>query len=135
MMKNLNKQLYERNLGLLLIRVGTGFVFFMHGVMKLQNLPMINAFFTHLGLPVPTAMCIALLETIGGLGLIFGVFTRVFAFLFGIEMLVALFLTHGFSQGWTSHELEAYLIAISFGLVYTGSGRFSIWHLDPKVDR
>src|SRR5450432_2358427 len=101
MIRMLNRQLYEKNLGLLLIRVGTGLVFFMHGVMKPQSLAMINSFFTHLGLPAPIALLIALLETIGGLALVFGIFTRVFAFLFGIEMLVALFLTNGFAQGWS----------------------------------
>lgn len=135
MIRTLNRQLYEKNLGLLLIRVGTGLVFFMHGIMKLQSLGTINSFFVHLGLPAPIALLIALLETIGGLALVFGVFTRVFAFLFGIEMLVALFLTNGFAQGWTPHELEAYLMAVSFGLVYTGSGKFSLWHWDPKTDR
>lgn len=135
MIRTLNRQLYEKNLGLLLIRVGTGLVFFMHGVMKLQSLGMINTFFTHLGLPAPIALCIATLETVGGLALVFGIFTRVFALLFGIEMLVALFLTQGFTQGWTPHELEAYLMAVSFGLVYTGSGKFSLWHWEPKMER
>jgi len=135
MIKHLNKQLYEKNLGLLLIRVGTGLVFFMHGIMKLQSIGMINTFFTHLGLPAPIAMLIALLETVGGLALIFGVFTRVFAVLLGIEMLVAIFITGGPAKGWAQHELEALLMAVSFGLVYTGSGRFSLWHWDPKMDR
>ena len=135
MIKHLNRQLYEKNLGLLLIRVGTGLVFFMHGIMKLQSLGAINTFFTHLGLPAPIALFIALLETVGGVALVLGIFTRVFALLFGIEMLVALFLTNGFVQGWTTHELEAYLMAVSFGLVYTGSGKFSIWHWEPKMDR
>lgn len=135
MIRTLNRQLYEKSLGLLLIRVGTGLVFFMHGVTKLSSIAAINGFFVHLGLPAPVAMFIALLETIGGLALVFGIFTRVFALLFGIEMLVAIFLTGGIAKGWTPHELEAYLMAVSFGLVYTGSGMFSLWHWDPKIDR
>ncbi len=136
MIRTLNKQLYEKNLGLLLIRVGTGLVFFMHGVMKLQGIAAINSFFTKsLGLPPGTAMLIAILEVVGGAALVFGIFTRVFAFLLAIEMLVAIFLTGGIAKGWTGHELEAYLMAVSLGLVYTGSGKFSIWHWDPKIDR
>lgn len=135
MIKTLNRQLYEKNLGLLLIRVGTGLVFFMHGLMKLQSLAMTNMFFTHLGLPAPTAAFIAVLETVGGLALVFGIFTRVFAFLLGIEMLVAIFITGGIQKGWSASELEALLMAVSFGLVYTGSGKFSLWHWDPKMDR
>jgi putative oxidoreductase len=135
MIRHLNKQLYEKNLGLLLIRVGTGLVFLMHGIMKMQNIAMINGFFNHLGLPPGTAMLIAILEVVGGLALVLGIFTRVFAILLGIEMLVALVITGGLSQGWDKHELEALLMAVSFGLVYTGSGKFSIWHWDPKIDR
>ena len=136
MIRHLNKQLYEKNLGLLLIRVGTGLVFFMHGIMKLQSIGMINSFFTKsLGLPPGTAMLIAALETVGGLAIVFGIFTRVFAILLGIEMLVAIFLTGGIAKGWEQHELEALLVAVSFGLVYTGSGKFSLWHWDPKIDR
>jgi putative oxidoreductase len=135
MIRHLNKQLYERNLGLLLIRVGTGLVFLMHGIMKFQTLDMVNKMFTHLGLPAPVAAIIALIETVGGLMLITGIFTRVAAVVLGIEMLVAIFLNGGINAGWQQHELEALLMAVSFGLVYTGSGKFSIWHWDPKMDR
>ena len=136
MIRHLNKQLYEKNLGLLLIRVGTGLVFFMHGIMKLQNIGMINGFFTKsLGLPPGTAMLIAVIEVVGGAMLVLGVFTRVAAIVLGIEMLVAIFITGGINKGWQSHELEALLMAVSFGLVYTGSGKFSLWHWDPKMDR
>jgi putative oxidoreductase len=136
MIRHLNKQLYEKNLGLLLIRVGTGLVFFMHGIMKLQSIGMINGYFTKsLGLPPGTAMLIAAIETVGGLMLVFGVFTRVAAVVLGLEMLVAIFLTGGPGKGWEQHEMEALLMAVSFGLVYTGSGKFSLWHWDPKIDR
>ena len=135
MIRHLNKQLYEKNLGLLLIRVGTGLVFFMHGIMKLQSIDMVNKMFTHMGLPAPIGVLIACLETVGGAMLVAGVFTRVAALLLGVEMLVAIFLTGGPNAGWQQHELEALLMAVSFGLVYTGSGKFSIWHWDPKMDR
>ena len=136
MIHTIRKQLYERSLGLLLIRLGVGLVFLMHGIMKLQNLAGINSFFVHLGLPAPIALLIALLETIGGIALIFGIFTRVFALLLGIEMIVAIFITNPtLSGGWQQHELEALLMAVSFGLVYLGSGKWSLWHWDPKIDR
>ena len=135
MIRHLNKQLFEKSLGLLLIRVGTGLVFFMHGVNKLMAMNATTNMFIHLGLPGWVAPAIALLETVGGLALVFGIFTRVAAILLGIEMLVAVFITGGITKGWQQHELEALLMAISFGLVYTGSGKFSIWHWDPKLDR
>jgi putative oxidoreductase len=137
MIRHLNKQLYEKNLGLLLIRVGTGLVFFMHGITKLQSIGMVNSFFTKsLGLPPGVAMLVAVIEVVGGAMLVLGVFTRVAAVVLGIEMLVAIFLTGGPAKGgWEQHELEALLMAVSFGLVYTGSGKFSLWHWDPKIDR
>lgn len=135
MIHTLRKQLYERSLGLLLIRLGAGLVFFMHGVTKLMNMSATTNMFVHMGLPGWVAPAIAFLETVGGLALVFGIFTRVFAVLLGIEMLVAIFLTGGLGRGWQQHELEAFLMAVSFGLVYTGSGKFSIWHWDPKIDR
>jgi putative oxidoreductase len=135
MIHTLRRQLYEKSLGLLLIRVGTGAVFFMHGIDKLQSMAMTTNMFVHLGLPGSVAPCIALLETVGGLMLVFGIFTRVAAVLLGIEMLVAIFITGGINRGWQQHELEALLMAVSFGLVYTGSGKFSLWHWDPRLDR
>lgn len=136
MIRTINKQLYEKNLGLLLIRVGAGLVFFMHGIGKLQNMDMVNSFFTNaLSLPPGTALLIACLEVLGGLMLVLGIFTRVAAFVLGVVMIFAFFLTGGVGKGWEPHELEALLMAVSFGLVYTGSGKFSLWHWDPRLDR
>ena len=135
MIHTLKRQLYELSLGLLLIRVGAWLVFFMHGTGKLMDMAKTTTMFVHFGFPGWVGPAIAFLETIGGLALVFGIFTRVFAVLLGIEMLVAIFITGGISKGWQQHELEAFLMAVSFGLVYTGSGKFSIWHWDPKIDR
>src|SRR5574337_284767 len=114
MIHTLRRQLYEKSLGLLLIRVGAGAVFFMHGIGKLNAMAATTNMFVHLGLPGPVAPCIAFLETVGGLMLVFGIFTRVAAVLLGIEMLVAIFITGGINRGWSQHELEALLMAVSF---------------------
>lgn len=129
MMNAVSRHLYERSLGLLLLRVGVGLVFFMHGLSKVQNLAMVSGFFVHMGLPAWVAFCIAWLEVIGGVALMVGIGTRLFAFLFGVEMIVAIFLT-GIGRGWQAHELEALLMAASFAIVYTGSGRFSLWRME-----
>jgi len=131
MINVVSRQLYERSLGLLLLRVGVGLVFFMHGLTKVQNLPGIMGFFAHLGLPAWVAVAIAWLEVVGGVALVVGVATRLFAFLFGVEMLVAIFLG-GIGRGWQAHELEALLMTVSFALVYLGSGRISLWRMECK---
>lgn len=114
---------YRRSLGLLLIRIGTGAVFFAHGLMKWEHLSMIEAGFQKgLGLPPPVTIFLAVIEVLGGIMFIAGVGTRIAGVVLGIEMLVAIFLT-GIGAGWSAHELEFLLTVLSFGLALTGSGR------------
>ncbi len=129
MMNAVSRHLYERSLGLLLLRVGVGLVFFMHGFNKMQDMAMTASFFAHMGLPAWVAFVVSWLEVIGGVALIVGIATRFFAFLLGIEMLVAILLI-GIGRGWQVHEMEALLVAASFALVYMGSGRFSLWRME-----
>ncbi len=120
----------NRALGLLLIRLALGLVFFMHGWNKVNNLGMVEGFFTQLGFGGATGVFIAWLEVIGGLALILGVFTRVFGVIFGIEMLVAIFAT-GFGRGYYQpHELEIFLMLVSFGVALAGSGGYSLWKME-----
>jgi putative oxidoreductase len=69
---------------------------------------------------------IAWLEVVGGLALILGILTRPFAVAFGIEMLVAFFLTGGFARGLMPHDLEIVLMLNSFALALAGSGRWAL---------
>lgn len=118
---------HKKSFGLLLIRVGVGLVFLMHGWMKIHNLDMIEGFFAQLGLGATTGVFIAWLEVIGGAALILGVCTRLFALAFGIEMFVALIVTGALSGPFQPHELEALLMLSSFGLAFVGSGRLSLY--------
>ena len=120
----------NRNLGLVLIRVAVGMVFFAHGWSKVNNLSMVEGMFVGFGLGGGTGIFIAYLEVIGGLALILGVLTRVFGVIFGIEMLVAVFLT-GFGRGlYKPHELELVLMLLSFGVALTGSGKYSLYKME-----
>lgn len=86
--------------------------------------------FVHFGLGSATGIFIAWLEVLGGLALILGVLTRVFGLIFGIEILVAIFLT-GFGRGlYQPHELEIVLMLLSFGLALAGSGRYSLLKME-----
>ena len=117
---------YNRSVGLLLIRLALGLLFFTHGLMKVQALSMVAQEFAHFGFFPWVGFFIAWLEVIGGLGLILGVATRLFALLFGIEMLVATILI-GFARGI---GIEAILSLVSFGLMFLGSGRYSIFKME-----
>lgn len=117
---------YQRSLGLLLIRLALGLLFFTHGLMKVEELSMVSAMFAHLGFFPWVGFFIAWLELIGGLALILGIATRVFAALFGIEMLVATVIV-GFAHGI---GIEFVLSITSFGLALLGSGKFSVMRME-----
>lgn len=119
----------NRSLGLLLIRVGAGIVFLMHGISKMNNLPGVEGMFVNFGLGGWVGICIAYLEVIGGLALILGVATRIFSVAFGIEMLVALFIM-GIPTSFKQHELELFLMLVSFGIALHGSGKYSLCPLE-----
>ncbi|HVW82593.1 MAG TPA: DoxX family protein [Candidatus Paceibacterota bacterium] len=128
-MNSLARFFYQRDLGLLLLRVSTGLIFLLHGWMKVNDLAMTAGMFAHMGFPLWVGYFIAWLEVIGGLALILGVATRFFGVVFGIEMLVATFIV-GFSRGL---GLEFYLAAVSFAIALAGSGRFSIYPLECRA--
>ena len=119
----------QESLGLLLIRIALGLLFLAHGWSKVHNLGGTEAMFMHMGFPAWIGFCIAWLEVVGGLALILGIATRLFAVAFGIEMLVAV------AIGNLSHALggvELLLALASFGLAVTGGGRFSLYPMQCR---
>ena len=80
---------------LLIIRLMAGSVFFWEGILKFVYANQGVGRFTKLGFPFPetTAHIIATGEIIGGLLLIFGLLTRITAFYFIIQMIVAVLST------------------------------------------
>ncbi len=80
---------------ILLIRLMAGGGFFMEGILKFVYVNQGVGRFTKLGFPFPetTAHFIGAGEIIGGLFLIFGLFTRITAFYFIIQMIVAVLST------------------------------------------
>lgn len=118
---------YKRSLGLLLVRLALGLLFFTHGLMKVQSLGMTALIFAHFGFYPWVGYFIAWLETIGGLALILGVATRLFALAFTIEMLVAAFFVVGFGRGVNT---ELILALVALGLVFAGSGRYALFKME-----
>jgi putative oxidoreductase len=123
---SISRGLFNRSFGLLLIRLALGLLFLTHGLMKVQQLSAVAEMFARFGFFPWVGFCIAWLEVVGGLALILGIATRFFAFLFGVEMLVATILV-GFANGF---GIEPVLTITSFGLMFLGSGRFSIYRAD-----
>ena len=85
----------ETPASVLLIRLMAGWVFFWEGIIKFEFVNQGVGRFTKLGIPFPefTANFVGGLEIVGGLLLIFGLFTRWICVPFIIEMIVAILST------------------------------------------
>ncbi|MDP9178793.1 MAG: DoxX family protein [Gemmatimonadota bacterium] len=121
-----------RETGIALVRIILGVVFFAHGYLKFFKMGMDGAvgFFTSLGIPFPAlaAWGVTLLEMIGGIALILGIFTPVIAVLFAIDMAGAIFFAKR-GQGFFApkgYEFELTLLVASVALALTGPGAFSL---------
>jgi len=108
------------------LRIIAGIGFMMHGLPKLLDISNTQNSFTNMGLPPELAIIIGLLEFIGGLAILLGVFTRIVAGLLAIDMIGAILLvklSKGFIDGY---ELDLLYLAIMISLMLTGPGNLSI---------
>ena len=84
--------------GLTILRVVVGIVFFVHGLQKLflMGFGGVAGMMDGLGVPAPGlfAVILTLVELLGGLALILGLFTRVVAIPLAVDMLVATLTVH-----------------------------------------
>lgn len=118
-------------IGVLILRVSLGFIFFAHGLMKFQGgVGNTAGFFDSIGVPGFLAYPIAIIEAAGGILLILGLGTRVIAALFGLIMLGAIFTAKLGAEFIGGFELDVALLGISTFLVLCGS-RFLA--LDPVI--
>jgi uncharacterized membrane protein YphA (DoxX/SURF4 family) len=113
--------------GLLLLRVVLGIIFIYHGYSKLTDLTMTSGFFESLGIPMAGffAVVVGLVEFLGGIALILGVFTTHAAFLLAIVMLVAL-LTTKLGGAFIDARLDLALFAALVAFMGTGPGAWVI---------
>lgn len=111
--------------------IGLGFHATGHG--KLQDLNKVTAFFTDLGIPFPAANAafISTLELVGGMCLVLGLGTRIFAALLSCSMVVALLtadkpaLIEKFPTDLTDVTSFTYLLFLIWLVLY-GPGPISI---------
>ena len=110
----------EKNIGLLIARIVLGVTFFLHGLAKFQGgIGGTAEFFGSIGLPGALAYIVAIIELVGGILMILGLFTKVISLLFIVVMLGAIGtvkLEAGFLDGF---ELELALIALSIAVYAT----------------
>lgn len=110
-----------------LMRLAVGGVFLRHGVGKVHNGLAATAEFLHgVGFPFPEFWALVLIgvETVGAVGVLLGVFTRVWAALMSVVMIVAI-LAVKIPRGG-NFELETLLLAGALTLVALGDGPVSV---------
>lgn len=127
---------------LTILRLVLGVVFFAHGAQKMLGwfggfgFHATMGFFTQgMGIPAPFAFLAICAEFFGGLGLIFGLLTRVSALGVLTNMVVAVVIVHskvGFFMNWNGNQkgegFEYHLLAIAIcvTLLIAGAGAASI---------
>ncbi len=123
------------------LRLVLGVVFFAHGAQKMLGwfggfgFHATMGFFGHMGLPAPVAFLVICAEFFGGLGLIFGLLTRIAALGIAGDMIGAIFMVHlrnGFFMNWFGTqkgegiEYHLLVLAIAATLLLRGAGAFSV---------
>jgi putative oxidoreductase len=121
--------------GVTVLRVLAGFIFAAHGWQKFNEFTIAGtqASFAQMGVPAAelAAPVVAALELVGGIALILGVLTRVFAALLALDMLGALFLVHapaGIFVADGGYELVLVLAAAAIAIAFFGPARLSADH-------
>jgi putative oxidoreductase len=124
---------------LLLIRVAIGIGFMMHGNPKLAHPMSWDDNYALLpGIPRIIQLIVTVAENFGGLMLVIGFLTPLWACIYICDMLVvicAIKIPSGLpyvGSGGKSFEIEAHLLLASIVLLITGPGRFSVDSLIVK---
>jgi putative oxidoreductase len=119
----------QLSLGLAALRLAVAAIFIKHGAQKLFTFGFagVTGAFTQMGVPFPgvAGPFIALLEFFGGIALLVGLLTRLFALGFALDMLGAILLVQ-LKRGFSGYEFEFLLLVSSLALFLAGPGGFSV---------
>lgn len=127
----------QRDIAYLLFRVMVGTILTYHGYQKVFVIGLSNVagFFGKIGMPVPqlTGPFIGVLELVGGVLVLVGLFTRYLGVIFTIQFIVATYAAWVLiGKGYGGSELEFLLLFSSLVLATHGPGKFSV---DYQVKR
>ena len=135
-MSLLTKSFTNSSVGLLLLRLLLGVVFFAHGAQKVLGWfggyglsPTVQFFEQTWGIPPFLTYLAAFTEFLGGIALVLGFLSRIFSLGLVIKMLVAIFLAHPPTKGFFSpggFEFPLALLIIALTVFLLGSGNYSI---------
>jgi putative oxidoreductase len=120
---------------LTILRLAAGIMIFPHGLQKTfgwfggAGFSAQMAGFERSHIPAVFAFLAIMAESLGGLGLIFGVLTRVAAFGLAVDMIVGVYLLHwrnGFFMNWSGHQkgegFEFHILAVAMAIVLMAGG-------------
>jgi putative oxidoreductase len=115
---------------ILLLRLGVGVVFIVAGWGKLTGIEGTIGFFGNIGIPAPMIMAwvVALVEFIGGIMVLTGLYIRIPALLLAIVMLVAI-LTTKLDGPFGPMRLDLMLMLMALSLALLNSGKYSVDNL------
>ncbi len=123
------------SIGVVPLRVVCGIIFLANGAPKLANMGGTIEAFQGMGIPSFITVLVAVFETLGGIALILGAFTRVAAVACAIVMVGAIIKIHwhnGFFLKNHGYEYNLALIAMCTCLFFSGAGR---WSVDNVLER
>lgn len=117
------------------LRIVIGTIFIAHGIPKFN--PGFSGFLVNIGMPPEAQIPIAVLETAGGIVLIFGVLSRISASMLSMNMLGAIFVVKGAANltGERAYEIDLILLAACLVVIVAGPGKVSISHIVKKIPR
>ena len=120
--------------GLAILRIAVGLVFIAHGGQKLFQFGFagVTGAFGQMGIPLPgiTGPLVAIVEFLGGILLVVGLFTRIAAFLLAVNMLGAMLFVH-LSAGYflpAGVEFALTLFLANIAILVMGPGALSLDH-------
>jgi putative oxidoreductase len=112
--------------GLTIVRLIAGIVYLMHGGQKIftYGLHGTAGAFAKMGIPLPgiAGPLVAIVEFVGGLCLLFGVFTRWAAILLALDMVGAIVFVHGRNGFFLPRGFEFALVMLGVNLLLALAG-------------
>ena len=121
---------------LLALRLAVGVVFAVHGWAKLGDVDAFAGMLSTGGWPLATffAWVVAIVEFVGGLMLIVGIYARLAAKLLAIIMIVALLFVHT-KLPWATAELPLVLLGGSLAIMAMGGGKWRLMKTECACEK